>query len=307
MNRVADAIDGARDDDGAAFHIDTSLLADAPARWSNLGYWRATDIASNVATDFATHTTKACAVNDYATACANLARLVARGAALQPGEQVLELACGDGAGLALWQQEFGAAVAAGIELRSDAIAALRQRGVPHVYHASMCSLPLPAGISAQAFDAVLCVDAAYHAESLTAFARVAHSALIPGGRLAFTTFTRAPGWQEGSLLTRVFARLLAAADVPLASVPAVADVHAQLHAAGFSGVQVSHHDDAVLAGFARHVQARAAQLPWHRRSTPGWWKIRATAVLCRFAQRHALLHYSLVCATSSPHGFTAQP
>lgn len=263
---------------GSEFAIATALLDGQDSGWSNLGLWPAAD---------------------YAAACEILAHGVARAAALDHRDRVLELACGQGAGLALWHRQYGVSVVAGLDGQSAAVRAARERlpGVA-VAEGRFDVWPLPGALSGSTFTAVLCVDAAYHAASPAAFAGVAARSLEAGGRLAFTTLLQGEAWKHGGLAARLLAACLR-----LARVPVVADESAwrrTLDEAGMQDVRVRHLDATVLNGFAEFVDTRAAGLPMSARLTPGWLKIRFTAALCRYAQRHRLLHYSLVLASRRP-------
>ena len=192
-------------------------------------------------------------------------------AALAPGHRVLSLACGAGDELALWVDTFGAAEAAGTE-RDPEAAALAGRFVgPRV---SMSATP-PAG----PFDAVLCVDAAYHLSPRTGFIAQAFAALHPGGRLAFTDLVldgRASPLLQGA------ARLCG---VPAGDLTDVASRLAQLRVAGFDELHAERLDEAVLGGFAAFARQQRARLGRHAWA-PGWQRAAVTAALvapCRAA------------------------
>lgn len=270
--------------DGREFAIDGALLADYAGGWRNLGLWPLAPQEN-------------AARADYRHAAAALARTVGEAAALTAGDSVLEFACGHGAGLALWREEFGVAEAIGMDCQRDCIAALPAgQGV----YGRFDVLPLPDGIGAGSHDAVLCVDAAYHATSLAAFAAVAASALRPGGRLAFTTLMASdrladkPASRRRGLL-----HLLAAAKIPAESLADAATLRATLASTGFTDIRVQQLDAAVLTGFAKYIERRTRELPWRSRLRPAWFKIRLTAALCRQVQAQGLLHYVLVSARST--------
>lgn len=282
-----DAADDAADD-GAAFAIATHLLDDSGSGWSNLGDWRATA--------------------DYAQAAAALARSVGEAAQLQPDDRVLELACGQGASLLLWQREFAVRCVDAIEWQRTCVDALNsaggdaRRGNARVHHGRFDRLPLPPALNAASFSAVVCVDAAYHADSAAAFLGVAAQALETGGRLAFTTLAGPPS-RHATPWRTAFARLaLAAAGVPEASLLTLPQWRAALAQQGLQIEQLRTLDSEVLAGFADFVERRQHRLPWRARFTAGWLKIRLTAALCRWLHRHALAHYVLIVARRSERG-----
>lgn len=273
--------DSKAEDTGASFAIATELLADqagGPA-WSNLGYWAQ--------------------ATDYPEACRQLAQLVGEAAELSPADTVLDLACGQGASLVLWPQAFGVQQITAIELQASCVAAIRAESLPAVqgiHQARFDCLPLPKALPAHAFDAVLCVDAAYHARSLTDFVAFAGEALKPEGWLVFTTLVQsqvlqASWWRRGLLRP-----LLAAAHIPAASVLTSGELRQTLSQHGLRCVAIRHLDADVFSGFADFVQRRARTLPWSKRFSAAWCKIRVTAWFCRYLQRTGHLHYSLIKA-----------
>lgn len=267
------------EDTGASFAIATELLADqagGPA-WSSLGYWAQ--------------------ATDYPEACRRLALLVGEAAELTASDTVLDLACGQGASLVLWPQAFGVQQITAIELQARCVAAIRAESLPAVqaiHQARFDSLPLPEALPAHAFDAVLCVDAAYHARSLADFVAFTGEALKPEGRLVFTTLVQSKAlitsrWRRGLLRL-----LLAAAHVPAASVQTSGELRQTLSQQGLCCVAIRHLDADVYNGFADFVQRRGHELPWSSKFSAGWCKIRLTAWLCRLLHRTGYLHYSLI-------------
>lgn len=180
-------------------------------------------------------------VERYADAGRALALAVGQAAALQPGHNVLSMACGAGAELRLWRQHFHAAAVLGIDADEAAIAQaqVRMAGDP------ACRLrdtPLPTD---RDFDAVLCVDAAYHLNPRADWLEQAFGQLRPGGRLAFCDLVLRRG---PSPLLRGAAALCGVGDL--------ADTDArlqQLRDTGFIDARAQDLDDAVLGGFAAFV------------------------------------------------------
>jgi SAM-dependent methyltransferase len=217
----------------------------ADGRWGNLGLWPAPD---------------------YAAACAALARHVGRAAALAPGQRVLGVACGAGDELALWVREFGLAHALGVE-RDPQARAMAQRLAGDTVAVVDAVDPQQGP-----FDAVLCVDAAYHLSPRPAFLAQWHGWLKPGGRLAFTDLVL-----DGrrSLPLRAAARLCG---VPASDLAAADQRLAQLREAGFVSARCERLDTQVLDGFAAFVRAQRTRLGAMARG-PGWRRVAATAAL----------------------------
>lgn len=191
---------------------------------------------------------------DYAAACTAPARRVGEAAELGPGRQVLSLASGAGDELALWRAHFGVAQATGTE---------RDTG------------PVPPG----PFDAVLCVDAAYHFAPRSDFIALAGQRLRRGGHLAFTDLTLAG---RAGLLIRGAARACGLAAAELVTIETRSR---QLRAAGFVDVVAEPLEAAVLDGFVAFVAAQRRRLGTEA-SGPGWRRVAVTAALippCRAA------------------------
>lgn len=276
---------GARRED--PFRVATEALAGRPTRWQNLGLWRGTE--------------------DYETACEALAVAVGEAARLGPGDRMVELACGAGAAFGVWSGRFGVADVVGLEV--DEGRATRAAELGRVLTGPAIANGRLVGLNADGpFDAVVCVDAAYHLGSAMALATASHGALRAGGRLAFTTLTRdgsghdagEPGQAgqagqaghagHGGWVTRGAGM----SDGAIQSRQAWTQV---LEKAGFSGV-VTIELDEVLAGFVAHV-GRRRRAGWR---TPGWAKIEATALLARLGSWSGTLGYTLVSATRGVDG-----
>ncbi|MEL0027145.1 MAG: class I SAM-dependent methyltransferase, partial [Perlucidibaca sp.] len=108
-----------------------------------------------------------------------LACRVGTAAGLSLGDRVLDLACGRGASLRLWPEAFFVAAVTGLEHQLACVESVRRAQparLDGIHHGRFDRLPMPAGMVAGSFDAVVCVDAAYHADSLVAFATHAAAA-----------------------------------------------------------------------------------------------------------------------------------
>ena len=211
---------------------------------------------------------------------------------------MLELACGFGAGIDLWREHFGVSHVRALELRHACVAELQNK-LPaqhdiEVYQGRFDS-PLPVPLRGQRFDAVLCVDAAYHARSLEAFLATATGALAEAGRMVFSTLVwgndSPPAWRRA--LVRP---LLRAAGIPRGSLVSEDRLGAALLRHDLHELKVERLTGDVLPGFHRWVTHRHAQLPQGLRWSAAWLKIRGAAALCAYLHRHRLLDYVLVSA-----------
>ena len=245
--------------------------------WGNLGLW-----------------TQA---QHYADACAALADAVAAAADMARGQRVLSLACGTGEELLHWVQRHGVQSALGVEAKPQLAAAARVR-VARAGLVSQCPVVAQPALTWAAqrgrddvrFDAVLCVDAAYHLSPRTVLLDQAWSLLRAGARWAFTDLVLEPRHARSTLL-RAAGRLCG---VPHADLVSADQRVRQLQRAGFVDVQMQRLDDAVLGGFARFVQRQQALLgrdQWRA----AWLRPAVTAALIEPC-RSAGLGYALFSA-----------
>lgn len=250
--------------------------------WGNLGLW----------SDGA----------DYAAACRSLALAIGQAAGLRPGDRLLAVACGGGAELPLWIDAFGAASVLGIERdprrAAEAHATHGRRppaGCIQVLQGDAMDT-LPPALVRDGFDAVLCVDAAYHLSPRLQWLTQAHRWLRPGGRLAYTDLVL-DGQRVGSPLLRRAAR---ACGVPFDDLADADCQRLRLQRTGFTDVALQRLDNPVLGGFARHVRRQSWRLGAAALGA-AWRRPLATALLippCRAAG----LGYALWSARKPPAG-----
>ena len=238
------------------------------ATWGNLGLWTVES-------------------RRYADAAAALAQAVAQAASVGAGQRVLCLACGAGDELLALLTHAGVAEVTGVERdpwrAATAVQALQAAGLGARGRVVTGDALHPGrrGAIGDGYDAVLCVDAAYHLSPRMALLQAAVRWLRPGGRLAFTDLVLDPA-PRGAATLRAAAALCG---VPRADLVPLAARVAQLQAAGLADVQAQRLDDAVLGGFARFVPRQRAVLGrdrWRR----AWWPAEVTAALigpCRAA------------------------
>ena len=263
----------------APFDIPGQLLAgpEGDWRWNNLGYW----------------STDAC----YSTACRQLAMLHGDALSLQPHHRLLELACGYGAGLELWQQTYGVTDYHALELRQNCVDHLIYRQNVPVERVTLGSFTRCKSIAPwhERFDALVCVDAAYHAPSLAGFTDTLTYTLKPGGKAVFSTLLSTefaePTWHR---------RLRRAAGIADASVMSEAALAQTLAASGLQLASIQYLEHAVFGGFSDWVSQRHSELRWRQRTSLAWLKVLATAHWCRYLARRPVLRYGLVQIIKAP-------
>jgi cyclopropane fatty-acyl-phospholipid synthase-like methyltransferase len=271
------------------YAIASHLLSDSmqALAWSNLGYWDNT--------------------SDYITACEQLAFTVGRAAKLNKNTQLLDVACGQGASILFWQQKFAVQQITALDIQADQIRNIQQyfanaddqqiQTRTQILHASFDQPDLPNGMTAGQMDAVVCVDAAYHAQSMAAFLSFCQHALKPNGHLAFCTLLKSSAWEKASTLQKAQHRLLLKlAGVSNASVLSQAELQQQLQQHGLAQATIVSMNDQVLAGFSASIRQRATTLSFSQKNSLAWQKIAMTAKLCDFLHRHKLLDYCVVSA-----------
>lgn len=189
---------------------------------------------------------------DYAGACEALLQRLVAAAGVQPGAQVLCVACGAGEELTWLLDHAGAAQVVGVERDAAMVHAAQQRLVarPACVRVGSGTQLLSLGLAPACFDAVLCVDAAYHLHPRDDFLAQAWALLRPGGRLAYTDLSLAQGHAP---LLRAAAWLCG---VPAASLLSEEAQRERLRQQGFEAVDVQDLSEAVLGGFQRFVSRR---------------------------------------------------
>lgn len=274
------------------FEIAGQLLAGTAGdwRWNNLGDWQS--------------------ATTYEQACIDLARRHAEIAGLSAQHQLLELACGYGASLDLWQDQFQVTQITALEYRQRCVAWLNQQVPTPQTNTSNADIqvlqgrfdqPLPAALGQQSFDRVLCIDAAYHATSLAQFLATASTALRPNGVLCFSTLMWADKAAKTSKLPiKICQKLLHMANIPTASVLSQAQILRLIEQSDWREVQIQLIEQHVFTSFADWVQQQQQHLNHRQRYSMAWQKIRVTARLCRWLHQNALLHYVIIRVVKSP-------
>jgi SAM-dependent methyltransferase len=216
--------------------------------WGNLGCWP----SGNPCT--------------YNEACAALADAVWAAASPGPRARVLVLGCGRAAEIRHWLASHPGVDLLGIERDAGLVAQARATGLP-VQHADAGLLRALPEVASKPWDAVLCVDSAYHFHAK--WVREAHALLKPGGRLAFTDLVS----------RRPLLRPVLASTLKLASVPCLRSVTGWRRAiaeASFTLTAWQDMDEPVLGGFERFAMGHARAHGLSAGSS-GWQRAAVTA------------------------------
>lgn len=254
------------------YAINTSMLGDHQClAWSNLGLWQAGD--------------------DYRHACRALAQHLADSIDLNSNDILLDLACGQGASLALWHHHYKIQHISAVELQQQHVKHLKQHAT--FLNSIVCDsfLNLNSNTFGEKFSAVLCIDAAYHV-NLNSFLNAVTHVMQAEGRLAFHTlmlsddFLNLKAWQQ-----KKYAALLKSADVKLRDLMTQHQLERTITQHGFKHVVIDDLSERVLLGFANYIAHAHLEL----RGLDGF-KIAMTAKLCHTLWQEGLVRYVAVAA-----------
>ena len=144
------------------------------------------------------------------------------------------------------------------------------------------------------YDAIVCVDAAYHFDSLRDLFKASKILLKPGGWIGFHLFclnSQKPlaGWLR---------KLFELAEVDSREFRNEEDLILEAQEEEFEKVEVVDMTVKVLGGFASFVKRRSVQLGFREKLKPPWWKIRATAWLGNKVMRKGWLKFIMLQASA---------
>ena len=196
-------------------------------------------------------------------AVANLTRLIARQAALKPGDRVCDLGCGYGAAAILWQRDFGADVI-GITISEKQYRYAKFAAAGNARLDFILGNALETDLPAASFDVVTAIESSEHMPDKAGFILEAHRLLRPGGRCLIAAWlTREhPNCSESKYLLDPICR-----EGRLPNMASAAEYHSMLAAAGFHDIQVSDLTKQVKKTWgvcARRVIARFLRDPSFR-------------------------------------------
>lgn len=191
-----------------------------------------------------------------------LARLPGKGGA------ILDVACGLGASTRHLLLSYPPQAVTAINISAAQVATARQNA-PGATVLQMDAVKLD--FADESFDAVICVEAAFHFDTRAAFLAEAHRVLKPGGALVLSDI----------LFRRLFASGVSdRLGVPKANL--VADIpsyKAQFDALGFTDIAVEDATDQCLGGFRRSLVAWPGSE--YRKGAMSFTTSLASAAVCR--------------------------
>lgn len=256
------------------YAINAKLLGDdAELAWSNLGYWQADALP-------------------YPAACRALADHLAQAVGLNSNDRLLDLGCGQGASLLHWQAQYQVRQLSAVELQPACVAKIQRCAALQADVRCGSFLDLKRIFPQPAFDAALCIDAAYHC-SLNAFLPSVYPVLAANGRLGFHYLMLSEKYLHLNALQKLrYQALLKAADVSLQDLLLPSALHQCLEKFKFTDIQIQDISAQVFAGFsayeAGHLQSNAAGVDR--------FKIQATAKLCRILYEEGIVRYVQIAA-----------
>lgn len=259
---------------GHKYAIDARHLGDdAALAWSNLGFWQDPQ-------------------QDYALACQSLADQIAASLQLKSTDRVLDLGCGQGASLLHWIQQYQIQQLSAVELQPTCVQRI-QKYLPQVQIYCENFLNLKVLPLLNSFDAVLCIDAAYHSD-LNSFLNAVSPVLNSKGRVAFHTLMWSENWANcGYLQQQQYRYLLKSADVYWQQLLDQQQLEQTLTQQGFGEIQIQDFSEPVLKGFAQYIESRKAEKHGFDFAQ---FKIEMTAKLCRKLYQDGLVRYIQVSA-----------
>jgi SAM-dependent methyltransferase len=214
----------------------------------NFGYWESIDIDAPLRDA------------DRVRSQEDLYRLVLAAVGVEESSRLLEVGCGRGLGCVMALVEFGPAEVHGVDIHPEQVRRAQKTKVDSsdrlgFWLGSASSLPFPDN----SFDCLYSVEAAQHFPSLQDFVTEASRVLVPGGRIAVSTFFAARTGVDDRLngLLDSFASGL---DVPH-PLPSLLGF---LKASGFSGISAVPIGAQVWPGFDRWVASTKYVDSWPR-------------------------------------------
>ena len=260
------------------YAIDASLLGDySVLPWSNLGDWSSNALKLK---------------KSYPQACQDLAIRLADHLNLNSNDRLLDLGCGQGASLKLWQQKYAVKHIEGVEIQALHVAHIGQH-LPNLTAIHCMDFLNLKQFEFKKFDVVMCIDAVYHS-NLNSFLDATTQILNSKGRLGFHTLIWSNEFLNSNfLIQQKYRMLLKAADVQAQDLMLEEDLKSCLITYDFEHIDILDLSEAVLSGFASYVAQLQEPVSVKRMD---WLKIQMTAKLCRTLYQKGYVRYVQITA-----------
>jgi ubiquinone/menaquinone biosynthesis C-methylase UbiE len=196
-------------------------------------------------------------------ACDALTDLVARAAKIGPGDRVLEVGCGYGAGAVLYFKKYQPSMVIGIDATDVRIQAAREFIAENGLSDRITVGPGDATameFEAGAFTKILAVECAFHFDTRRDFFREAARVLAPGGMLAMTDIIPKRGTDRDAYIAKVHFPVGSEGLDVVANVYDADTYASYLAEAGFEEIRVDSILDRVGPAFADHMEGVGRKL-----------------------------------------------
>ncbi|MBF7682563.1 class I SAM-dependent methyltransferase [Acinetobacter sp. B5B] len=248
------------------YAISATMLGDSSRYpWTNLGLWLPQ-------------------TSNYVQACQQLAMTLANQLQLCATDRVLDLGCGQGASLVLWQQHYAVQHITAIELQAESVEKLQ--GISDdidVYQSSFLSLQW----LKQQYDVIMCIDALYHSALSDFFMAIQHLVSFKT-RVGFHyLLLNERGLKQTWLQQKKYQYMLKAANITFAHLETADTLQQLAKGYGYDQLNIQVMNQDVFAGFAQYVSQQSSA---HWTGTAGF-KIKMTAQLCQTLYQEGMLDY----------------
>lgn len=168
-------------------------------------------------------------------AVANLTHLVARQAAMKPGDRVCDLGCGYGTAALLWHRDYGVKVT-GLTISEKQYCYAKSAASRNTHVEFILRDASENALASAFFDVVTAIESSEHMTDKQKFFHEANRLLRPGGRcvvIAWLSGERPGAWERKHLLEPI------CAEGRLPSMASAAEYTTMLERAGFRGPNFS--------------------------------------------------------------------
>ncbi|WP_445116814.1 SAM-dependent methyltransferase [Acinetobacter sp. WZC-1] len=249
---------------------------DAVLAWTSLGWWDETTLS-------------------YPQACRQMADQLAQRIRLNAADRLLDLGCGQGASLQHWLGHYRVRRLEAVELQADCVRTIQQQSLAIDGIHVQSFLNLKQIVFQSAFDAIVCLDAAYH-HPLNSFLSATGTVLHPGGRLGFHYLMLSEQWHSLNTLHRQkYTWLLRSADINIRNLATESQLNQILCQHAFTDIEIQDISAQVFGGFSAYI-SRLEHDFFHKNKGLDWIKIQMTAKLCAKLYRDGLIRYVQIAA-----------